>query len=168
VGLLAPAACQRLACDATVTRVLATHHPDQQDTGDQVRSTGAARLCQALARLPPTPGGAPSQPLEVAGPPGSSSPPAGRPDHPRRRLRLPRLPPPPGWGAAHHLWHWLHGGPTDLANLALLRRSHHRAVHEGGWRLTRGPDGQPTATPPHCPNRRHRSHRSHRSHRVAA
>jgi hypothetical protein len=27
----------------------------------------------------------------------------------------------------------------DLANLALLCRAHHRAVHEGGWRLTRHP-----------------------------
>jgi hypothetical protein len=38
------------------------------------------------------------------------------------------------------------GGPTDLDNLALLCRAHHRAVHEGGWQLTRGPDGRFTAT----------------------
>jgi hypothetical protein len=63
---------------------------------------------------------------------------------------------PLAWCEAHHLRHWLHGGPTDLANLALLCRAHHRAVHEGGWRLARGPDGRLTATPPH------------RTHRVAA
>jgi hypothetical protein len=42
---------------------------------------------------------------------------------------------PPGWCEAHHLVHWLHGGATDLANLALVCRAHHRAVHEGagGW-----------------------------------
>ncbi|HEX2374877.1 MAG TPA: HNH endonuclease signature motif containing protein [Actinomycetota bacterium] len=57
-----------------------------------------------------------------------------------------------GWCEAHHVRHWLHGGPTDLANLVLLCRAHHRAVHEGGWRLARGPDGRLTATPPH---RRH-------------
>ncbi|HEX2374653.1 MAG TPA: HNH endonuclease signature motif containing protein, partial [Actinomycetota bacterium] len=59
---------------------------------------------------------------------------------------------PLGWCEAHHVRHWLHGGPTDLGNLALLCRAHHRAVHEGGWRLARGPDGQLTAHPPH---RRH-------------
>jgi HNH endonuclease len=54
---------------------------------------------------------------------------------------------PLAWCEAHHLRHWLHGGPTDLANLALLCRAHHRAVHEGGWRLARAPDGRLTATP---------------------
>jgi hypothetical protein len=49
----------------------------------------------------------------------------------------------------HHLVHWLEGGPADLANLALLCRAQHRAVHEGGWQLTRGPDGHITATRPH-------------------
>jgi predicted restriction endonuclease len=50
------------------------------------------------------------------------------------------------WCEAHHLRHWLHGGPTDLANLALLCRAHHRAVHEGGQRLHHQPDRrQPTA-----------------------
>jgi hypothetical protein len=58
--------------------------------------------------------------------------------------------------------HWLDGGPTDLANLALLCRAHHRAVHEGGWQLTRGPDGRFTATPGH------RSHPPHRRQRTAA
>jgi hypothetical protein len=56
---------------------------------------------------------------------------------------------PPAWCEAHHLVHWLHGGPTDLENLALVCRAHHRAVHEGGWRLGRDPDGRLTATPPH-------------------
>jgi len=39
------------------------------------------------------------------------------------------------------------GGPTDLENLALVCREHHRAVHEGGWRLARGPDDRFRATP---------------------
>ena len=51
---------------------------------------------------------------------------------------------------------WLEGGPTNLANLALLCRAHHRAVHEGGWQLTRGPNGRFTATGPHRPHRPHR------------
>jgi hypothetical protein len=31
----------------------------------------------------------------------------------------------------------------------LVCRAHHRAVHEGGWQLTRQPDGRLVATPPH-------------------
>jgi hypothetical protein len=42
---------------------------------------------------------------------------------------------------AHHLRHWANGGETRLTNLALLCRRHHRAVHEEGFTLTRGPDG---------------------------
>ncbi len=39
---------------------------------------------------------------------------------------------PPGWCQAHHIWHWSAGGPTDLDNLCLYCRYHHRLVHEGG------------------------------------
>src|SRR6266545_790889 len=56
---------------------------------------------------------------------------------------------PLAWCEAHHLRHWLHGGPTDLANLALLCRTHHRAVHEAGWQIHRHPGGDLTAAPPH-------------------
>ena len=41
----------------------------------------------------------------------------------------------------HHIRHWAHGGPTTLANLALLCRRHHRAVHEEGYQVDRRPDG---------------------------
>ncbi len=51
----------------------------------------------------------------------------------------------PGCGVrfaeGHHLRHWAHGGPTTLSNLALLCRRHHRAVHEEGYQVARGPDG---------------------------
>ncbi|HST15570.1 MAG TPA: DUF222 domain-containing protein [Gaiellaceae bacterium] len=36
---------------------------------------------------------------------------------------------------AHHVRHWAHGGETTLTNLVLLCRRHHRAVHEGGYRV---------------------------------
>ena len=42
----------------------------------------------------------------------------------------------------HHLIHWIHGGPTDLDNLVLLCRRHHRMVHEGDWQLIKTEDGQ--------------------------
>jgi hypothetical protein len=118
------------------------------------------RLRTAIALLPPALGGAPTQPLEV----GRTS----RVVQPAQRTALavrdggcvfPDCTRPLAWCEAHHLRHWLHGGPTDLANLALVCRAHHRAVHEGGWRLARDPTGRLTATPPH---RTHRPHHLHR------
>ncbi len=38
---------------------------------------------------------------------------------------------------AHHVRHWAKGGATTLQNLVLLCRRHHRAVHEGGYRVDR-------------------------------
>ena len=37
---------------------------------------------------------------------------------------------------AHHVRHWAQGGATRLDNLVQLCRRHHRAVHEGGLRVT--------------------------------
>jgi hypothetical protein len=167
-GPLGPEACQRLACDSAVTRVLVTrqatghhdyatssghhddpcgdhghHHPDSQ-------ASLADRLRAAARRLPPVLGGAPTQPLDL----GRTT----RVVSPAQRTALavrdggcvfPGCDRPLAWCEAHHLVHWLDGGPTDLDNLVLLCRAHHRAVHEGGWRLARGPDGRLTATPPH-------------------
>jgi hypothetical protein len=36
---------------------------------------------------------------------------------------------PAAWTDAHHLTHWIDGGPTSLANLTLLCRRHHTHVH---------------------------------------
>jgi hypothetical protein len=115
-------------------------------------------LRTAARRLPPVLGGAPSQPLDV----GRTT----RVVSPAQRTALavrdggcvfPDCDRPLARGEAHHLVHWLDGGPTDLDNLALVCRAHHRAVHEGGWQLRRQPDGRLTATPPrpHRPRRRH-------------
>ena len=152
-GPLAPQACRRLACDSAVTRVVVTRQPV---TGDLHEQPGlAARLRAAMTLLPPTLGGAPSQPLDLGR--------ATRVITPAQRSALavrdggcvfPDCDRPLAWCEGHHLISWLDGGPTDLANLALLCRAHHRTVHEGGWQLTRGPDGRFTATPPH---RRHRA-----------
>ncbi|MDT8369970.1 MAG: HNH endonuclease signature motif containing protein, partial [Longimicrobiales bacterium] len=43
---------------------------------------------------------------------------------------------------AHHIVHWADGGRTDLKNLVLLCRRHHRAVHEGGMRVCLDRDGR--------------------------
>ena len=43
---------------------------------------------------------------------------------------------PASWCQAHHYrQHWIHGGPTDLDNLALVCGFHHRLLHEGRWAL---------------------------------
>jgi hypothetical protein len=103
-----------------------------------------------LAKLPPVLGGAPSRPLDLGR--------ATRVVTPAQRQALavrdggcvfPGCSRPLAWCEAHHVRHWLDGGPTDLDNLALVCRAHHRAVHEGGWQLIREPDGRFTATPPH-------------------
>jgi hypothetical protein len=48
---------------------------------------------------------------------------------------------PARWCDAHHIWHWLDGGPTRLPNLELLCPRHHRMVHLGKElkRRTRAP-----------------------------
>ncbi len=55
--------------------------------------------------------------------------------------RFPGCRAPASWCDAHHLVLWTRGGETNLDNCLLLCRRHHVAVHEGGWKLARGPDG---------------------------
>jgi hypothetical protein len=54
---------------------------------------------------------------------------------------------PLSWCDGHHLVWWIKGGSTELPNLALLCRHHHRMVHEEGWVLERR-DGRFKASPP--------------------
>jgi hypothetical protein len=42
---------------------------------------------------------------------------------------------------AHHIHHWADGGATNLDNLVLQCRHHHRLLHEGGFGLERTGDG---------------------------
>ncbi|GIV00637.1 MAG: hypothetical protein KatS3mg014_2252 [Actinomycetota bacterium] len=87
--------------------------------------------------------------------------PSGRVLH---RAREPRRPPAwmvrqvryrdqgctfPGCGTrafteAHHIVFYRFGGPTTLENLTLVCSFHHRLVHEHGWRIRRGPEGELT------------------------
>jgi hypothetical protein len=159
LGSLPAQAAQRLACDGALTRVLVTRQPHSGGDGASGDPTWdgsgngadglAGRLRAAIRLLPPALGGAPTQPLEV----GRTT----RTVSPAQRNALivrdggcafPGCDRPQSWCEAHHLRHWAHGGPTDLGNLALLCWAHHRAVHEGGWRLRRDPDGRLTAIPP--------------------
>lgn len=40
---------------------------------------------------------------------------------------------PPRWCDAHHIIWWKFGGDTNIANLVLLCRRHHRLVHHSEW-----------------------------------
>ena len=57
-----------------------------------------------------------------------------------RHCQWPGCERPASYCDGHHLVHWAHGGPTDLDNLVLLCKRHHRMVHEGGWRLIKTDD----------------------------
>ena len=46
------------------------------------------------------------------------------------------------WLHAHHLVHWADGGSTNLDNLVLLCGTHHRLIHEGGWKASGHPGGE--------------------------
>jgi hypothetical protein len=163
-GMLPAEAVRRLACDATVTRAIvhrhrdhdhASHagtvgggHPDATLGGNAEAGGLTARLRAAVALLP-APLGAPTELLDVGRVTRVIAPAL------RRALAVrdggcvaAGCDRPAPWTDAHHLTHWLAGGPTSLDNLVLLCRVHHRAVHEGGWRLDRGDGGPPCAHPP--------------------
>ncbi|WP_410810112.1 DUF222 domain-containing protein [Micromonospora sp. 067-2] len=55
---------------------------------------------------------------------------------------------PPRWCDAHHIRHWVDGGPTSLANAVLLCGHHHRHLHHGDWIVRLAGDGQPEFVPP--------------------
>ena len=54
----------------------------------------------------------------------------------------------PRWTDAHHIAGWSSGGRTDLTNLVLLCRRHHRLIHEGDWIVRIAGDGLPDFIPP--------------------
>lgn len=58
-----------------------------------------------------------------------------------RDCRFPGCDRPHAWCDAHHVQHWVDGGPTAIGNLVLLCRPHHRLIHRGGFRLKTG-DGE--------------------------
>jgi hypothetical protein len=145
-------AARRLACDAAVIRAVVDRDRGgtERDPGDPDDPGGlAGRLRAAVALLPSALGGAPSRPLDL----GRTVRVVSAAQRNALALRdggcsFPGCDRPLAWCEAHHLRHWLAGGPTDLANLVLLCRTHHRAVHEGGWRIRRHTGGNLTVTPP--------------------
>jgi hypothetical protein len=145
VGPVGAETARRLACDAAVTRVVTTHPTGPHDPATGYHDTLLGRLRQGLALLPPALGGAPTQVLDVGRttrvvPAGLRTALAVR-DRGCVVAGCDRL---PAWCDAHHLRHWVHGGPTSLDNLVLVCRAHHRAVHEGHQHLAPDPTGHHT------------------------
>jgi hypothetical protein len=81
---------------------------------------------------------------------------------------------PPRYTQAHHIHYWANRGPTDLDNLVLLCRHHHRLLHEQHWQChhdhTTGravfttPDGHPHhANPPPVHHARHARDLAHQT-----
>ena len=55
---------------------------------------------------------------------------------------------PAAWCDAHHIENWADGGATDLDNLVLLCRFHHRLIHHSEWEVIMGQDRHPWFIPP--------------------
>ncbi|MEW6272820.1 MAG: HNH endonuclease signature motif containing protein, partial [Thermodesulfobacteriota bacterium] len=108
------ATAQRLACDASVVRVIETEPGEVRTLGRRTRRTRRTRRISATLR----------RALRVR-------------DHARRfpgctnRIT-----------DAHHVLHWARGGATRLDNLCLLCRRHHRPVHEHAYAIERAPGGE--------------------------
>jgi len=45
------------------------------------------------------------------------------------------------WTQAHHIQHWINGGPSDVRNIVPLCFRHHVLVHEGGWTIVKNEAG---------------------------
>ena len=94
---------RRLACDASVTRVLLNPSSQPIDVGRATRVISSALRVALVVR--------------------------------DFGCRFPGCDRPPDWTEGHHLVHWADGGETNLDNVVLMCRRHHRRVHEGGWTL---------------------------------
>jgi len=105
---------------------------------DMPISARTARRMAANAEIIPVVLGSESEPLDV----GRSHRLFTEPQ--RRALAVrdggciwPGCDAPPGWCEVAHLVPWVHGGPTDLDNGALMCSFHHRRFDIDGWALHR-------------------------------
>lgn len=99
--LLDPAATSRVLCDCSISRVVA----------DKV--AGSVSRILDLGRTTDVVSAAQRAALAARD----------------RHCRYPGCDRPPSWCDAHHVWWWIRGGPTDLANLVLLCNRHHHLLH---------------------------------------
>jgi hypothetical protein len=102
VGRVPSETARRLACDASITRVITRGPSEPLEIGRKTPVISAA-LRRAVAVRD-------------------------------RGCRFPGCDRPMSWCDAHHVVHWADGGRTDLSNLILLCRRHHRLIR-GGFRM---------------------------------
>ncbi|HEY0000716.1 MAG TPA: DUF222 domain-containing protein [Actinoplanes sp.] len=120
------------------------------DNGERLSAAAARRMACDARILPIVLGGA-GQVLDAGRSRRLASGPLRRALVTRDRgCTFPACDRPSRWCDAHHLRQWANGGPTDLDNLTLLCRHHHRILHDpaAGWRVRLGSDGIPEFIPP--------------------
>ncbi len=112
------------------------------ETGEQLSASAVRRLC-CDAEVIPAVLGAESALLDVGRARRLVTPAIWRALVVRdRHCRFRGCTRPPMMCHAHHVEHWIDGGPTSLDNLVLLCGHHHRLVHSGPWQISRdGPAG---------------------------
>ena len=136
--------CVTMTLESLLTGIGAAHI----DGIDTPISAGTARRLAADAAIIPVVLGTESEPLDV----GTTS--RLFTENQRRALAVrdggcvwTNCDAPPGWCEVAHVTAWSHGGPTDLANGALMCAFHHRRFDNDGWALQwRG--GVPWLIPP--------------------
>lgn len=118
------------------------------ETGEQVPASALRRIC-CDAEIIPAVLGTDSEVLDVGRTRRLVTPAIWKALVVRdRHCRFPGCSRPPLMCHAHHVIHWVDGGPTSLDNLLLLCGHHHRLVHTGPWRVTLDPAGQAHFVPP--------------------
>jgi hypothetical protein len=126
VGPIHPAIARRIACDAVRTVVTVAPTPD-----DSSWILGTPAVPLSVGRATRTIPSSIRTALVLRD----------------QGCRFPGCDRPPAWTDGHHIIHWADGGPTELDNLVSLCRSHHRQVHEEGWRIHIA-DGSAVVEPP--------------------
>jgi hypothetical protein len=127
VGPIHPEIARRIACDAVRTVVTVAATPD-----DSSWILGAPAVPLSVGRATRTIPSSIRTALVVRD----------------EGCRFPGCDRPPAWTDGHHIIHWADGGPTELDNLVSLCRSHHRQVHEEGWRIHIADNGIAVVEPP--------------------
>jgi hypothetical protein len=130
------------------------------DTGGTLSAAELRRLACQAAVIPIVLGGD-GQVLDVGRATRTWNPAQERGIYARDRACVaPGCDRPPAACQIHHRWAWADGGPTDIANSALLCLFHHQQVHRQGWTVTMAANGYPQLIPPDSidPDRRPRQH----------
>jgi hypothetical protein len=118
------------------------------DSGDRVSPTVVRRLACDARLVPMVLGGA-GQVLDAGRSRRLATGPLRRALVTRDRgCAFPDCDRPPRWCDGHHLRPWTAGGGTDMANLVMLCRRHHRLIHERDWTVRMAADGLPEFLPP--------------------